>query len=395
MIYHDAMTTTRERTPEGFLKARAIISRAGPFQYKPTELPETLFSMGTLNPNDTVTVMRTKDTIAHPATAETIRRAPITMAHPEKNVTASSWKNHTVGHVIGDPFITDDGLIMADILIADEDAARAVEQGKDQLSVGYEHGIMRDENDNLLSDGPLRVNHIAIVGQGRAGGHVRIQDEKPEEVEEDNKMTDEQVSSIKAAMKDAVATAISEAKQGDEREQAVADAVETAMEPVIERINDLTAAQQELVDEAQDEADEAELEKLLENAANEFADQIRDEERTRYQVLQDAAPLLKGVSSESLNQMDSGEILKVALKDVVPDADKRSPEYLSGMLAGVIKQRDTFTSMSQPTPAPNPTSLPQGIVGRDSLEESDPRSAYINALKKSFMDKLGTMNNTD
>lgn len=395
MIYFDAMTTTRERTPEGFLKARAVISRSGPFEYKPDELPEQLFSMGTLGPDDKVTVMRTRDTLEHPSTLETIRRAPITMAHPDDNVNAGTWRSLTVGHVIGDPVVTNDGLIVADILVADEEAAKAVEQGKDQLSVGYEHDIIRDDDDNLISQGPLRINHIAIVPEGRAGTHVRIQDEKPdkqdEKVEEEDEMTEDQVNKVQTALKDAVAAALTDAKNNGTKESDMAGAIAKAMEPVMAKVNDLASEQKK----ANDAAEEAAAKAKAEDAANKLVEKVRNEERSRYNILEDAKPFLKDIDAAKLESMDSKTILTTALKDMVPDAGNRSEEYLAGMLAGVAKTKDPNT-MGETPPYTVSRNMPIGVMGRDTAPtgSDDPRAKYVNDLKDMFAKQLGSMNNT-
>ena len=58
MLYADAKTTTRVRTPEGMLRADAVLTRAGLFEYGASELG--------LGGDGVVTVRRTMDTLRHP-----------------------------------------------------------------------------------------------------------------------------------------------------------------------------------------------------------------------------------------------------------------------------------------------------------------------------------------
>lgn len=378
LFHHDVLITTREWTPEGYLKAGAIISRQGPFEYKSSELPPSIAN----GAGPLVTIERTRDTITHPGTLSSIQRAPITMGHPEKDVTADTWRDVAVGWVLGEPKVDGDGLIQADILITDKDAAKAVDQGTDQLSVGYAYDIVRTDT-GFATSGPMLSNHIAIVGKGRAGDRVRIQDAGgTEEVE----MNEEQLKAFQAATATAVSEAVVKALDaaGGKKDTAVdigatvGAAMAEALKPVAAQLTSMAdAAKQE-----KDTKDQAAAAVKLKDAADKLVEATRAEERKRFAIIQDATPLLNAKGVTNLDAMDSKTILVTALKDILPDAETRSEDYLSGVLAGVAKQG------AGAGPQPAARSFPTGVAGKDVAPSGSPRDQFISTMQGDFMTTL-------
>ena len=396
-LFHDVLITTREWTPEGYLKAGAVITRHGPFEYKASELPSQLgVGVGPI-----VTVNRTKDTVAHSGTLSTIQRAPITLGHPSGDVTASSWRNVAVGTVLGAPSVDDEGYVRADILITDKDAAKAVDQGIDQLSVGYTHGIVRTD-EGFVTSGPMSVNHIAIVSKGRAGEQVRIQDAGGGE----DTMTEEQLKAFKDSTAKDVAAAVMQAMDSGAKKETTADlaaivasAVDQAMEPLITEVSTLSEKQSA---EEEEEA-LAERESRMQDAADKLIAATRAEERARFSVIQDAKPLLDRKGVTDVDSLDTKAILVEALKDVMPDAENRTEEYLTGVLAGFVKQADAAgLKGGQPLPEqsgyrgpqtqysnPFGGDVPQGMFARDQ-SPSSPRDTFIKEMQNDFRKGLGS-----
>lgn len=155
--------TTRVATPEGFLRAGAVLTRAGPFDYLRSEIG--------LDGDGTVTIDRTLETLMHPSTIGGLRGAPITLGHPEGGVTPDNFQSVVVGAVAGEPRVLGNA-ITGDVLISDRDALKRLDDGEDELSIGYDFAIGAD----YRTVGPLLINHVAIVPMGRAGSGVRIMD---------------------------------------------------------------------------------------------------------------------------------------------------------------------------------------------------------------------------
>lgn len=130
------MTLPFERTNEGFLKGRAIVTSIGVFTYKRKDgtiqrelrLPEEVFSVRTL---------------------ESMKLKPVTLNHPTELVTSDNADKLQVGSLGDNPSWTKewehknwqevtDGINCAiDMIVTRKDAIDAVLNGKNALSMGY------------------------------------------------------------------------------------------------------------------------------------------------------------------------------------------------------------------------------------------------------------------
>jgi len=103
----------------------------------------------------------------------------VTLGHPkEGNVLPSNFSSTVVGSVVGEPHRTASDHLAADVLLADERALAAEKEGLEQLSIRYSFDLEDDESGeaDFRTEGPLRINHVALVESGRAGPTVSLQD---------------------------------------------------------------------------------------------------------------------------------------------------------------------------------------------------------------------------
>lgn len=175
------MTVPFERTTEGFLKGRAIVTSIGVFTYKKQDgtvqrelrLPEEVFSEGTLN---------------------SMKLKPVTLNHPKELVTVDNADKLQVGSLGDNPSWTKDwehrnwqevtdGINCAiDMAITRKDAIDAVLNGKNALSMGYtcdlemaEPGATWCGVEYDFIQRNIRYNHCAIVDSARAGDNAKIE----------------------------------------------------------------------------------------------------------------------------------------------------------------------------------------------------------------------------
>lgn len=174
------MTIPFERTNEGFLKGRAIVTSIGVFTYKRADgtvqrelrLPEDVFSFDTLN---------------------SMKLKPVTLNHPTELVTSDNAKELQVGSLGDNPSSTTqwdnpyetktDGINCAiDMVITRKDAIDAILNGKQALSMGYTCDLevaqpgaswCGVEYDFIQRN--IRYNHCAIVDAARAGDNAKIE----------------------------------------------------------------------------------------------------------------------------------------------------------------------------------------------------------------------------
>ena len=179
----DWMTIPFERTAEGFLKGRAIVTSIGVFNYRRADgsiqrelrLPEEVFSTGTL---------------------DSLKMKPVTLNHPNEFVTSENAGELSVGSLGDNPSsgtqiidwggqvkdwqkVTDGINCAIDMVITRGDAIDAVVNGKQGLSMGYFCDLEETsgvwcgiEYDCIQRN--IRYNHCAIVDAGRAGDNAKI-----------------------------------------------------------------------------------------------------------------------------------------------------------------------------------------------------------------------------
>lgn len=167
------------RTKEGYLAVRARSARTGVYQYDGRQLdPDNRHG---LRDQVSVNVLRDETTVFDQRAVQSFIGKPVTVDHPAEAVTASNWKDHARGAVMG--ALRDGEYLAFDLLLMDRQAIADVEAGKRELSNGYAAEL--EFGDFTAPDGtkcPVRQaritdgNHVAIVDAGRAGPNCRISD---------------------------------------------------------------------------------------------------------------------------------------------------------------------------------------------------------------------------
>ncbi|WP_033576152.1 DUF2213 domain-containing protein [Dickeya chrysanthemi] len=173
------ITSQREITPEGYLKVPGRVARTGIQQYLASELGLTDRPPGQL-----VNVYRPPEEVFKPSSLASYDNADVTIDHPDDLVDASTFKEVTAGHAIS-PGRQDCDFVVVDLLIKDGEAIAAIDRGKAELSAGYtseyEHqpGTAPDGTPYEFIQRDIKINHIALCDQARAGHMARLFDTKP------------------------------------------------------------------------------------------------------------------------------------------------------------------------------------------------------------------------
>ena len=325
---HDRITlTTREKTPDGFLRGKATVTKVGVLEYDAAEL-------GVGEPGNIVRVRQTPDSVFHPDTLRSVQNAAVTIGHPEGGVTPESWRAHAVGSV-GSPQRMGDAHVGADILFGARQAVDTVEvAGWEELSIGKRFTIEEADGDadaDYVTVGPIDVNHVAVVEKGRAGPDVRVLDTAKEE----DHMTPEQ----QAAMQTAITKAVTDALPGNSSQQsvdvgAIARAVSDAVQPALDSVTKVqqdaeTARQREAADKAKADLKVA-FDKAVEDARKEgyAAGQADGQMRTdALACITDAT-----VAAQMATEADVHKILIAAAADVAPNAAALPKDALHGIV---------------------------------------------------------------
>lgn len=165
-----------KETKEGYLVATSRVARTGVQEYLARELGDIAKQAG-FSDNDVVRVYRHPDQVFHADSLATITRLPVTINHPEEEVTAANWADLAVGD-IGDAYSRDGEWIVVNPMLKDAVAVKAARTTHTELSMGYSAEIVkaRDGLDADFEQMNIRYNHIALVPRARAGHAARIGD---------------------------------------------------------------------------------------------------------------------------------------------------------------------------------------------------------------------------
>ena len=166
-----------EKTPEGFLRLPARVTRTGIFIYRKAD--------GSL-----VKELRPSDEVFNADSLASLLGKPLTNNHPtEGRVDTQNATQHTVGFT-SDSVQEDGKFVKLFLNIIDEDTIKAIQSGKQELSCGYTcqvdptAGEFEGERFDSVQR-HIRYNHVALVHRGRAGSEVKLALDSDDAVLED------------------------------------------------------------------------------------------------------------------------------------------------------------------------------------------------------------------
>lgn len=162
----------RSLTPEGFLVCHEVpIARTGEMLYGPGETPIEVGADGAAH------VWREEEEVFRPEFIASFMGKPVVNDHPPRDVNPTSWLQYARGTVINPRRGTGklSELLIADLMICDASAILDVNDGKVEVSCGYEAeyeetGPGKGRQTNMIA------NHVALVAAGRCGSRCSIGD---------------------------------------------------------------------------------------------------------------------------------------------------------------------------------------------------------------------------
>lgn len=153
------------RTPEGYIKGSAIVTRTGVFKYID-------------NQGNVRLELRHPDDILEEDSLDSLKQIPITVEHPTVLVDSTNVKQLGVG-LTGETVKIDGENIKTTVTITSIDGVEAINSGKEELSLGYTLDL--EEEEGIYNGQPythrqknIRYNHLAIVERARAGANARL-----------------------------------------------------------------------------------------------------------------------------------------------------------------------------------------------------------------------------
>ena len=156
-----------EITPEGYIRANAVVTRTGVFHYRNFD--------GTVRRE-----LRHPDDVWDEESIASMAMIPVTNNHPSECIVNSKNASRlSIGHT-GETIKRDGEFVLANLVITHQEGVKAaMEFGRKELSLGYhvdvedEEGIYKGEAYDARQRN-IRYNHLAIVDTARAGPEARL-----------------------------------------------------------------------------------------------------------------------------------------------------------------------------------------------------------------------------
>lgn len=161
-------------TPEGFLICHNVpIARTGWYEYLGKEI-------GAEDKHDElVKVYRSPEEVFSPAAIASFEGKVLTDEHPNEAVTPINAIRYTKGVIqnVRRGSGADDDLLLADLVVYEDNLINEIQEGKREVSCGYDC-VYEAMEDGTYYQRQICGNHVAVVNSGRAGDRVAIQDSK-------------------------------------------------------------------------------------------------------------------------------------------------------------------------------------------------------------------------
>ena len=152
---------------DGYIVTKAKMASIEPMEYLGEEIGRTSGKI--------YKVFRDEKEVFSPETIKSFEGKPLTLTHPDDDVTAKNWKDTAIGHIQN---VRREGdFLVGDAYINDEIAIKIIkEQGIKEVSCGYDSKLI--ERDGKIWQTNIRGNHLAVVAEGRAGKDCKLGDSK-------------------------------------------------------------------------------------------------------------------------------------------------------------------------------------------------------------------------
>lgn len=171
MYYGSKISENISKTPEGYLIARNVpIGRIGTMEYYGEEIGIEE------KRGQKVKVYRTPEELFSRSTIASFEGKPVTNDHPSENITLDTITYLTKGHIQN--VRVEGDFLIADLFITDSSTILDIENGKREVSSGYDCLWVLQDNGQIEQKN-IVGNHVAIVDKGRAGKRVAIKDAEP------------------------------------------------------------------------------------------------------------------------------------------------------------------------------------------------------------------------
>ncbi len=353
-FYGSRLSEHMIRTPEGYLVCKDVpIARTGSQEYRGCEF-------GGSDPDKIYRVERPEDEVFSKKALASFEGKPVLDEHPKEDINAQNITRYIKGTARnvhrGDGDLKD--CVVADLIVYDSDLIKEIENGKREISCGYDCLWVPTDEDGYTQR-EICGNHIAVVGRGRAGHKVSIRDSEKTERKTDMERKKGLLGRMLAAFaKDADTSpedlenaskfiAGHEAKEEEEKPVKV----ETRDDERVEQLEAQVAALQKQIEalkskDAEDDEEELKEAKEEPTALDDLAEELKEQQERKEPEAEDDEEAVT-VDPEEINkangkEADDDEEELIEAKDDDSDAKEailRVIEAVKPLMAQLPKQQ--------------------------------------------------------
>lgn len=285
-------------------------------------------------------------------TVESANNKPVTDDHPEEFVTQSNANKYMKGFTASNAHVDDDTL-RVDMTITDAALINEINQGKQELSIGFETEIVphKGEYKGSVYDSVqknIQINHVAVVERGRAGHSVRLVGDSAEMVDDFKKGKHMDVTKVRLGDTD-ITVATSDADKvvkvdadNSEKEKKIAD-LKAKIADYKKQLEELQGdADSSKKSEEEAKAEKDALEKQLETYKKKYeGDGLDQAIDAKIGLIEKVKPYV-GDSFDFKGKNDKD--IKVATLKAIDDSidlSNRSDDYINAYFDSTIKNRNS------------------------------------------------------
>jgi hypothetical protein len=371
---------------DGFLRAKAIVTRCGIFQY--------LNSDGTIK-NE----LRHPDDVFDSASLESMKMLPVTNGHPtERLVKPENSRRLSVGYT-GELIDTDGHHVLANFVVTDQQAIEEVfKNGKNQLSLGYQADLIDEDGmwqgvKYSSRQKNIRYNHLALVTSARAGDMAKIALDSSDAFEIET--VNEETSTVAKKKIKLDGTEF-------EVEQVIADSFEKLQES-LKTVNDEMSQikktlsktegerdsykekleernnKKDMEEEEEDDEKEKKSDKKTKNDAAIFSKLVKE----RVTLIDQASHIVDSKTREKFHDLENIDIMKavISFKSKSVNLDSKDDAYIKARYDILVETEGTKTNVSNVEPTKK-TEVQDTDAIKDSIEKA--RLGAIESIKNAW-----------
>lgn len=311
-----------ELTPEGYIRATAVVTRTGVFHYRNFD--------GTVRRE-----LRHPDDVWNADSIASMEMIPVTNDHPSAEIVNSENANRLAIGYTGETIKRDGEFVLANLVITHKDGVEAATKfGRKELSLGYhvdvtdEEGVYKGEPYDARQRN-IRYNHLALVDTARAGPEARLaldsqagieilKEVKPMskrkiKIDEDNEiMVEESTADYIERLQSDLRNLNDEKSRVEQREKDAQEEIKRVEEEIktIQGKLEKSEAEKDSMKDKMNSADEDEKEREVSMDSDKFKKAVAE----RVKLLEFAKLKLDSETISNLDKMTDEEIKKAVIQ---------------------------------------------------------------------------------